>query len=61
MRAMLPHTEGYAENNGVKLHYEVYGEGAHTIVFVPTWAIIHSRSWKAQIPTLAALSSASVR
>jgi pimeloyl-ACP methyl ester carboxylesterase len=53
MRAMLPHTEGYAENGGVKLHYEVYGEGARTIVFVPTWAIVHSRSWKSQIPYFA--------
>ncbi|MCR9111091.1 MAG: alpha/beta fold hydrolase [Rhodobacteraceae bacterium] len=50
MRAMLPHTEGRVDRNGIGLHYEVYGEGARTIVFVPTWAIIHSRSWKAQIP-----------
>lgn len=53
MRAMLPHTEGRVDRNGVGLHYEVYGEGEHTIVFVPTWAIIHSRSWKAQIPYFA--------
>ncbi|MBF9030522.1 alpha/beta fold hydrolase [Rhodobacterales bacterium HKCCE3408] len=53
MRAMLPHTEGFAENDGVKLHYEVYGDGPHTIVFVPTWAIVHSRSWKSQIPYFA--------
>ncbi|MDW4500559.1 alpha/beta fold hydrolase [Sulfitobacter sp. D35] len=50
MRARLPHTTGYVDRDGVKLHYELYGEGSHTIVFVPTWAIIHSRSWKAQIP-----------
>lgn len=50
MRAKLPHTSGYVDRDGVKLHYDVYGEGSHTIVFVPTWAIIHSRSWKAQIP-----------
>ena len=50
MRAKLPHTTGYVDRDGVKLHYEIYGEGEHTIVFVPTWAIIHSRSWKAQVP-----------
>ena len=50
MRAMLPHTTGYVDRDGVKLHYEIYGDGAHTIVFVPTWAIIHSRNWKAQVP-----------
>lgn len=50
MRAKLPHTEGKIDRGGVGLHYEVYGNGPHTILFVPTWAIIHSRSWKAQIP-----------
>jgi len=53
MRAMLPHTEGTVDCNGVKLYYEIYGSGEHTIVFVPTWAIIHSRAWKAQIPYFA--------
>ena len=50
MRAKLPHTEGKISRDGVDLHYEIYGHGAHTILFVPTWAIIHSRCWKAQIP-----------
>jgi pimeloyl-ACP methyl ester carboxylesterase/predicted glycosyltransferase len=53
MRALLPHTEGRVDRDGVGLHYEVYGDGAHTIVFVPTWAIIHSRCWKAQVPYFA--------
>jgi pimeloyl-ACP methyl ester carboxylesterase/predicted glycosyltransferase len=53
MRAMLPHTEGRVDRDGIGIHYEVYGKGEHTIVFVPTWAIIHSRSWKAQIPYFA--------
>ena len=53
MRAMLPHTEGRVDRDGIGIHYEVYGEGEHTIVFVPTWSIIHSRSWKAQIPYFA--------
>lgn len=46
MRAMLPHTEGRVDRDGIGIHYEVYGQGENTIVFVPTWAIIHSRSWK---------------
>ena len=53
MRAMLPHTSGTVERDGASLHYEVYGQGPQTIVFVPTWAIIHSRCWKAQIPYFA--------
>lgn len=53
MRAALPHTEGTVDRDGVRLHYDIYGEGEQTILFVPTWAIIHSRVWKAQIPYFA--------
>lgn len=52
-RARHPDTEGYAERDGVRLWYEVYGHGEPTTVLVPTWQIIHSRLWKAQIPYLA--------
>ncbi|SLN54813.1 Arylesterase [Roseovarius albus] len=52
MRAKLPHTEGTTNRDGVNLHYEIYGDGAETILFVPTWALIHSRVWKAQVPYL---------
>ena len=31
----------------------VYGDGDPTILLLPTWSIIHSRQWKAQIPYLA--------
>jgi pimeloyl-ACP methyl ester carboxylesterase/predicted glycosyltransferase len=50
MRAKLPHTEGKIDRDGVMLHYEIYGEGDHTILFVPTWTLVHSRVYKAQIP-----------
>src|SRR4051812_3365136 len=50
MRAKLPAFEGIVERNGVKLHYEIYGEGAETIVFLPPWSIVHSRVYKAQLP-----------
>jgi pimeloyl-ACP methyl ester carboxylesterase/predicted glycosyltransferase len=50
MRAKLPHTQGRVDRGGVQLHYEVYGDGAHAILFVPAWSIIHSRMYKAQIP-----------
>jgi pimeloyl-ACP methyl ester carboxylesterase/predicted glycosyltransferase len=50
MRAKLPHTEGFVERGGVKLHYEIYGEGEQTMVFLPPWAIVHSRIYKAQLP-----------
>lgn len=50
MRAKLPDQEGFAERDGVKLYYEVYGDGPQTMVFVPPWSIVHSRVYKAQLP-----------
>lgn len=31
MRAALPHTTGAVDRDGVKLHYEIYGQGERTI------------------------------
>ena len=52
-RARYPDESGYVERDGVKLYWEVYGEGDTTIVLLPTWSIVHSRHWKLQIPYLA--------
>jgi pimeloyl-ACP methyl ester carboxylesterase len=52
-RARYPDEESYVERDGVRLFYEVYGEGEPTIFLLPTWSIIHSRHWKMQIPYLA--------
>ncbi len=52
-RARYPDREGFVERDGVRIFYEVYGEGEQTILLLPTWSIIHSRHWKAQIPYLA--------
>jgi pimeloyl-ACP methyl ester carboxylesterase len=52
-RARYPEHEGYVERDGVRVFYEVYGEGDPTIMFVPPWAIVHSRCWKMQIPYFA--------
>jgi pimeloyl-ACP methyl ester carboxylesterase len=53
MRAREPDTDGFVERDGVKLHYEVFGDGEPTVLLLPTWSIVHSRHWKAQIPYLA--------
>jgi pimeloyl-ACP methyl ester carboxylesterase/predicted glycosyltransferase len=52
-RARYPDETGYVERDGVRIHYEVYGEGPVTVLLLPTWSIIHSRHWKMQIPYLA--------
>ena len=36
----------YAENNGVKIWYEVHGQGEPTMVMVPGFQIIHSEEFK---------------
>src|SRR3954468_15503120 len=50
MRAKLPDREGFVTRDGVKLAYEVYGDGADTMLFIPPWSIVHSRIYKAQLP-----------
>jgi pimeloyl-ACP methyl ester carboxylesterase/predicted glycosyltransferase len=52
-RAREPDAEGYVERDGVQVFWERYGEGEPTVFLLPTWSIIHSRHWKAQIPYLA--------
>lgn len=51
--AMLPDEEGDVERDGVVTHYEVYGDGEPTLLFLPTWSIVHSRVWRCQIPYFA--------
>ena len=48
-----PDSEGYVERDGVRVHYEVHGDGSPTIVLLPAWTIIHKRFWKLQVPYLA--------
>ncbi len=52
-RAREPDADGFVEHAGVKIHYDVYGDGGPTILLLPTWTIIHRRFWKLQVPYLA--------
>ncbi|HET7482538.1 MAG TPA: alpha/beta fold hydrolase [Actinomycetota bacterium] len=52
MRARYPDGDGFVERDGVKLFFEVFGDGDPTVFLLPTWSIIHSRFWKMQIPYL---------
>ncbi|GIH07014.1 hypothetical protein Rhe02_50810 [Rhizocola hellebori] len=53
MRARSADAEGFVEHDGVRIHYEVYGDAEQTLLLMPTWTIIHKRFWKGQIPYLA--------
>ena len=52
MRACVPRSDGFVERDGVKIHYEVYGEDGPTVLLLPTWAIIHKRFWRMQLAYL---------
>ena len=52
MRAREPDHIGHVERNGVRVGYEVFGDGDPTIVLLTSWAIVHMRQWKAQVPYL---------
>ncbi len=53
MRARLPDSDGFIEREGVTVHYEVFGaDGRPSVLLMPTWSVIHSRTWKMQVPFL---------
>ncbi len=51
-RARQPDATGVAVRGGVRLAWASYGTGDATVVLMPTWSIIPSRFWKAQVPYL---------
>jgi pimeloyl-ACP methyl ester carboxylesterase len=53
MRARYPDAEGFVDRGGIKVGYEVFGEGEPAVVFAPLNPIVHSLAWKAQVPYLA--------
>ncbi len=52
-RARYPDGEGFVERDGVPVHWESYGAGEPALLLMPTWEIVHARSWKCQIPYFA--------
>jgi pimeloyl-ACP methyl ester carboxylesterase len=50
MRAKLPSESGFVDRDGVRIYYEIYGDGPETMLFLPPWPIVHSRIYKAQLP-----------
>jgi pimeloyl-ACP methyl ester carboxylesterase len=47
--AVLPDVVGEVERDGVRIHYETYGDGEPTLLLLPTWSIVHSRVWRNQL------------
>ena len=58
MRAREPDARGVVERDGIRVGYEVFepllgDTGRPTLVFLTSWAVIHMRQWKPQVPALA--------
>jgi pimeloyl-ACP methyl ester carboxylesterase/predicted glycosyltransferase len=56
MRALLPDIADHVEHDGVRIGYETFGAagaGRPSVVLMPTWAIVDSQHWKAQVAHLA--------
>jgi pimeloyl-ACP methyl ester carboxylesterase len=53
VRALAPDDSGFIERDGVPVYWERFGDGDPTVLFLPTWSIVHSRCWKAQVPYFA--------
>ncbi len=53
MRARYPDAAGFVDRGGVKVGYEVLGDGEPAVVFAPTHPIVDAHAWKAQVPYLA--------
>jgi pimeloyl-ACP methyl ester carboxylesterase/predicted glycosyltransferase len=56
MRACEPDWSGAVERDGVRVGYDVYGDGlgrrGPTLLLLTSWAIVHARQWKAQVSYL---------
>ncbi len=53
MRAREPDEQGHVSRDGVRIWWERLGDRGPWLLFVPTWHIVHSRSWKMQVAHLA--------
>ncbi|WP_109471116.1 alpha/beta hydrolase [Ornithinimicrobium cavernae] len=51
--ARAPDSTGVTVRDGVRIPYAVHGTGPVTVLLLPTWSLVPSRWWKAQVPYLA--------
>src|ERR1700729_1812262 len=52
-RARYPDQDGWIERDGARVFFEVYGADEPSVLFFPPWEIVHSRTWKCQVPYFA--------
>lgn len=49
----VPTASGLVVRDGVRIHYQVFGDGPRAVLLLPTWSIVHSDFWAKQVPHLA--------
>jgi pimeloyl-ACP methyl ester carboxylesterase len=52
VRAKEPDEQGQITRDGVRIAWERFGDRGAWLLFVPTWHIVYSRSWKMQVAHL---------
>ncbi|MEV0286705.1 alpha/beta fold hydrolase [Kribbella sp. NPDC050820] len=50
--ALTPDLQGTVERDGMTIGYAVHGTEGPAVLLLPTWSIVPSRMWKAQVPYL---------
>ena len=54
LRRPAPRAEGSVVRDGVRVHYQVFGnDGRRAVLLLPTWSVVHSDFWAKQVPHLA--------
>jgi pimeloyl-ACP methyl ester carboxylesterase len=53
IREAVPRAEGDVVRDNIRVHYQVFGNGARAVLLLPTWSIATSGIWVKQVPHLA--------
>lgn len=52
VQGTTPREQGFVRRDGVRVEYQVFGEGLRAVLLLPTWSIVHSDFWSKQVPHL---------
>lgn len=53
IRDLASRLDGLIVRDGVRVHFQVFGDGPRTVLMLPTWSVVHSDVWAMQVPHLA--------
>jgi pimeloyl-ACP methyl ester carboxylesterase len=54
LRDLQATDEAFVIRDGVRVHYQVFGEGNAAILLLPSWSVVHSDIWARQVAHLSA-------